>query len=228
MDSAAKVHTLSAGPVGVDDVGGLSSSRLAAVYQEIADAATPPEARADRTTLERLVSRALTVRLARAKHRTRPGNFDLACTGRVRTHKPGTKRDRLINVLRRGATLDECSALFGWGIKITRDQIYMLHTDLGYGLRDDDGRIYLVESRTRPIETRLNGRIRRGRERWLRFESGSDRPISLSEAAHEQERLGYSPASYEGPCRFRTWSMDGHYVASWECRLTRRRRRGRM
>lgn len=73
--------------------------------------------------------------------------FNYPCRGQVRPWKPGTKRARLIDLLRRpeGATFEECMDTCGWDFRAAQGSIRALWDDLGFGLTEDDqGRIRLV------------------------------------------------------------------------------------
>lgn len=71
--------------------------------------------------------------------------WNLPFTGRVHRYRSGTKRARLILMLMDGATFEECRDALGWSDKIAAENLSLLHTYVGFGLReDDDGRIYLL------------------------------------------------------------------------------------
>lgn len=73
--------------------------------------------------------------------------FDLQPLEEVRSHRPGTKRATTIDLLSReeGATVEEVMEATGWSYRTALEGIKLIHSYLGYGLReDDDSRIYLV------------------------------------------------------------------------------------
>lgn len=71
--------------------------------------------------------------------------WNLPYTGRINKYRTGTKRAELIMMLKDGATFDECRDAFGWHRDLAWKHIRLLHTYVGFGLRqEDDGRIYLV------------------------------------------------------------------------------------
>lgn len=65
----------------------------------------------------------------------------------IKAHRPGTARDKAVQVLSRpeGATFEEVAAATGWDkFKKCYEGIRLLHFYLGYGMRQDEaGRIYL-------------------------------------------------------------------------------------
>lgn len=66
----------------------------------------------------------------------------------IKKHREGTHRAVIIGLLSRksGATVAECEKATGWNMAATREGIRILHSRLGYGLKEDDaGHIRLVK-----------------------------------------------------------------------------------
>lgn len=64
----------------------------------------------------------------------------------LRKWRKNTKRDKLIRLLRRGATIRQCQKAIGWDYKDAYDSIILLHVYTGFGLEEDeDGVIWLIE-----------------------------------------------------------------------------------
>lgn len=74
--------------------------------------------------------------------------FDLPFSGEEpKQYRPGTKRAQTIDLLSRpeGATVEEVMEATGWPYATALEGIKLVHTYVGYGLReDDDSRIYLT------------------------------------------------------------------------------------
>lgn len=73
--------------------------------------------------------------------------FRLPVEKTIKTHRPNTKRAKLIEMLSRpqGATFDELRKATNWKKKDCYEGIRLLHYNLGYGLAtDDDGTIRLL------------------------------------------------------------------------------------
>jgi len=74
--------------------------------------------------------------------------FNVAARGHIVEHRAEqhSKRAKMIQVLRgSGATLEEVQELCHWDTRTAKDGIRLLHTKLGYGLREgEDGIIHLL------------------------------------------------------------------------------------
>lgn len=75
----------------------------------------------------------------------RRGAFDLKPANTIKGHREGTKRAKIIALLSKGATVDECMKATGWDRKTALEGIRLLNSYVGYGLKEDDkGVIKLV------------------------------------------------------------------------------------
>ena len=63
----------------------------------------------------------------------------------IKDHREGTKRAQVILMLKEGTTLEKVMSTIGWDRRTARDGIRLVHTLLGYGLKNVDGTITLVE-----------------------------------------------------------------------------------
>lgn len=73
--------------------------------------------------------------------------FDFPKKAHQKNTRQGTKRAKVMELLSRpkGATFDEVMDTIGWDRRTTYEGIKLLHTSVGFGLREDaDGRIHLV------------------------------------------------------------------------------------
>lgn len=76
--------------------------------------------------------------------KVRRAKFDFWPDETPKQTRPGTKRDRLLGMLRQknGATIEEVMAEIGWCYRDAVDGIRLIHVYVGYGLSEDDnGRI---------------------------------------------------------------------------------------
>jgi hypothetical protein len=140
--------------------------------------------------------------------------FDLACTGRIRSHRPGTARERVIQLLRRGATFGEIQHLFKWDYGTCHNAIWSLHSILGYGImEDDDGRIWLVEEPRDSLEVWITGCVEDDGERLTCMGASYRSRITL-----RLIRMVLEDMEFDTDVRnFRCWEENGRFVASWEC-----------
>ncbi len=150
----------------IDQVMSASLSDLANVYNELAD--KPIKKFKDKPTGQRRVLDILRkngllesdapkakAKPAKAKKAaaakssgtgTRRTDFNLEGAEEVRAYREGTKRAQVIDMLRKGATIEEVQDAIGWDSRTAREGIKLINTYVGFGLaEDEDGVITLVE-----------------------------------------------------------------------------------
>ena len=77
---------------------------------------------------------------------TRRTTFNFEPMESIREIRTGTKREKVITMLRKGATIQQVQNSIGWDARTAREGIKLIHTYVGYGLAEDDqGIISLVE-----------------------------------------------------------------------------------
>ena len=76
----------------------------------------------------------------------RDGVFTRAALKKIKLHRPGTKRDTAIKLLRRknGAKIEEIMEACEWPYRTAYEGVTLLNRQLGYGLKQEGDRIYLV------------------------------------------------------------------------------------
>lgn len=65
-------------------------------------------------------------------------NLPLDAKG-VKPHRPGTRRAKLVSLLRRGSTIDRIMKETGWNRNDAREAVRQMHRDLGYGVQEGKG-----------------------------------------------------------------------------------------
>jgi len=63
--------------------------------------------------------------------------FDLPASDEISTHREGTKRATLIEMLKEGATIEEVMKKIDWDRRTAFEGIRLLHKSLGYGLKEN-------------------------------------------------------------------------------------------
>lgn len=70
--------------------------------------------------------------------KARRKRLELPARSAQKPHREGTNRAKLVQMLHRGATIEECMEKTGWDYRNTYEGIRILHTYLGYGLQEDE------------------------------------------------------------------------------------------
>lgn len=74
--------------------------------------------------------------------------FPARPAGEIKDHRSGTKRATVIGLLRQGATMQQLMSATGWDYKTAYDGVKLVHSYLGYGLREDEsGVVTLIDPR---------------------------------------------------------------------------------
>lgn len=68
--------------------------------------------------------------------------FNHTPSGTIKPHRAGTGRARLIEVLSKGATIEQAAKASGWNTSRVRVHIRELHNYCGYGLRVEGDKIF--------------------------------------------------------------------------------------
>lgn len=64
----------------------------------------------------------------------------------IREHRPGTKRAKVINMLRKGTTIQRIMTSTGWNRVDARSAVRQIHRELGYGIEEGKGgKLLLLE-----------------------------------------------------------------------------------
>jgi len=132
------------GAVTAENLGTFSIIQLAAIYNELTGKTikkfrdkTTAISRVQPVVAQRLVAPAPTFS-GRKKFNVEPR------PGGVNRYRLGTKRHKLIEALTKGATFEECMAATGWDYKVCYENIGLLNTYVGFGLREDENRVIRV------------------------------------------------------------------------------------
>lgn len=64
--------------------------------------------------------------------------FNAPKKSKIRKYRNGTKREKLIVALANGATFQQCQKATGWPYKVCFENIQLLHSYVGFGLKEDD------------------------------------------------------------------------------------------
>lgn len=83
----------------------------------------------------------------KAKAPRTPRHIDWPAKKEKKTHRPGTKRAVVVDLLSRksGATRDDLMKATGWDEKTLYDGLRLVHVYLGHGIREDEtGHLHLV------------------------------------------------------------------------------------